>query len=99
MESFKYRPSILNIGVLIWIFFCISLLLVDRQNISDESGSGVLEVSKYIGIGMYAIFVRGILANELKCLYKIILKCFCSIRRAASDLFVYFYLTVKAQNI
>jgi len=57
MESFKYRPSILNIGVLIWIFFCISLLLVDRQNISDESGSGVLEVSKYIGIGMLGIVI------------------------------------------
>lgn len=56
-DKFQYKPSVLNIGVLIWIFFCVSLLLVNPENISDESGSGVLEVFKLIGIGLIGIIL------------------------------------------
>lgn len=57
MKSLTYKPSVLNIGVMIWVFYCLSLLMFDSDNISDESGSGMIEVLKLIGIGMVGLVV------------------------------------------
>jgi len=67
MNQFKYRPSVLNIGMMIWIFIAISLLFYTDGHIAEstQSGRGMLQVIYLIGLGMIGIIVDLILQKYI----------------------------------